>query len=333
VLRAQVRLTELLQEQLRWRAAVESAEGALAALLDLSPDVELPRTDELATDAPAPALEPLLHRLEEQSPLLAALAARIEEAASRRGAEVLAGYPDFDVGVGYRIRANVPGDPVEGDDFVFAGVKLRLPLDRGKWRARGAEQARRHHLRTARQARKRRRIELDEEPNAAAVLNHKARRDPLQLATCNRERPRRRPKLGRWPCCDFGARDLASRDPVLKPQRIGDLAKRVDVQGSEATGHHADQRCGVAKLGKRQDDRVKPFVPPVVGVKVASWLGVQSRGRRLLEKRIVWAHLVGRRACGGRRDEDEPFHRGVPAEKMTSNPSGEKAIWAPVTVL
>ena len=51
----------------------------------------------------------------------------------------LEGYPDFDLGVGYRIRKNVPGDPVGGDDFVSAGVTIRVPWNRSKWGARVAE--------------------------------------------------------------------------------------------------------------------------------------------------------------------------------------------------
>ena len=49
------------------------------------------------------------------------------------------GYPDFDLGIGYRIRKNVSGDAVNGDDFFSAGVTIRLPVDRKKWHARVAE--------------------------------------------------------------------------------------------------------------------------------------------------------------------------------------------------
>ena len=59
---------------------------------------------------------------------------RIEEAEREERTAVLEGYPDFDLRLGYRIRRDVEGDPVKGDDFFSAGVTLRLPVDRGRWR-------------------------------------------------------------------------------------------------------------------------------------------------------------------------------------------------------
>jgi outer membrane protein TolC len=139
VLRAQVEVTRLLEERIQREARIRRSEASLAALLDLPPAVSLPRTDELGERAPIPGLELLLDPLEARNPLLKALASQVvEEERMRRVAE-LEGYPDFDVGLGYRIRQNVVGDPVDGDDFVSAGVKIRLPIDRSKWRARVAE--------------------------------------------------------------------------------------------------------------------------------------------------------------------------------------------------
>lgn len=139
VLRAQVELTRLLNERLARVAAIARAEATLAALLDLPPDVELPVTDELADESPLPVLPDLLSRIETQSPLLKRLEERVEEAEHLHRVAKFEGYPDFDLGVGYRIRQSVPGDPVDGDDFFSAGVTIRLPIDRKKWRARVAE--------------------------------------------------------------------------------------------------------------------------------------------------------------------------------------------------
>ncbi len=146
VLRAQVELTRLLEEELRREAAVDVEGARLGALLDLPPGLELPRTASLADTAPVPSLDALLERLEVRSPGLAALRAQVEEAERRVRVVELEGYPDFDLGVGYRLRQRVSGDPVEGDDFLSAGLTLRLPVDRGKWRARAAE-ARAEHRR------------------------------------------------------------------------------------------------------------------------------------------------------------------------------------------
>jgi outer membrane protein TolC len=139
VLRAQVQLTALLQERIRREAAVRGAEAALAAVLDLPPETRLPRTTELADASPLPDADGMLGRLDEVSPLLRSLTARVEEAERQERVAVLEGYPDFDLGIGYRVRERAPGDPVAGDDFLSAGVTLRLPINRTKWKERIAE--------------------------------------------------------------------------------------------------------------------------------------------------------------------------------------------------
>lgn len=139
VLRAQVELTALLQERLQRSARVEIRGAELAALLDLPPGLALPRTQGLQDFSPLPERAPLLERLERHSPRLRAAAARVEEAEKNVRVAELEGYPDFDLGLGYRIRQRVSGDAVDGDDFLSAGVTVRLPLHRSKWRARVAE--------------------------------------------------------------------------------------------------------------------------------------------------------------------------------------------------
>lgn len=141
VLLAQVQLTTLLGERLRRTAGVATSTARLAGLLDLPHPTAFPRTDALADSAEVPALEPLLERLERTSPALKVAASRIEAARERQRAARLEGYPEVDLGFGYRIRKRVAGDPVEGDDFLSAGLTIRLPIDRSRWRARVAEQA------------------------------------------------------------------------------------------------------------------------------------------------------------------------------------------------
>jgi len=140
VLRAQVELTALLEERLRRQAAIARAEATLVALLDLPADTRLPTTEALAMNAREPDLDPLLASLEERSPRLAAARKQVEEARFRVRAAEIEGLPDLDLGVGYRLRERVMGDPVNGDDFVSAGFTIRLPVDRSKWSAHAAEQ-------------------------------------------------------------------------------------------------------------------------------------------------------------------------------------------------
>ena len=140
VLRAQVELTALLQEELGRTEAIEHAEARLVALLDLPAATRLPRTADLELAAASPPLERLLDSLEARSARLAAARKAVEAAEARVRAAELEGLPDVDVGIGYRLRRSVPGDPVDGDDFLSAGLTIRLPLDRSKWRSRVAEQ-------------------------------------------------------------------------------------------------------------------------------------------------------------------------------------------------
>ena len=139
VLRAQVELTALLEESLRRTAEIAGREAHLVALLDLPPDTRLPRTTTLALDAPDPNLPTLLESLEAKSARLRAAERRAESARHDVRAAELEGMPDVDLGIGYRIRRDVSGDPVDGDDFVSAGFTVRLPVDRSKWRSRVAE--------------------------------------------------------------------------------------------------------------------------------------------------------------------------------------------------
>jgi len=165
VLRAQVTLTQLLDERLRRRAAIRTAEARLASLLDLPPESRFGRTEELGEKAPLPDLDPVLAHLEEESPRLQALAERVREAERRRRATQLEGYPDFDLGLGYRVRQKIPMDPVQGDDFISAGVVVRLPVNRAKWREKVAE--RDAELRHARAAYRQERARLRDAARAA----------------------------------------------------------------------------------------------------------------------------------------------------------------------
>jgi outer membrane protein TolC len=139
VLRAQVELTALLEEQLQREAQRAEAAAELVALLDLPPRTRLPLTTRIEDVSALPELDPLLSQIEQTSPLLGRQTHRIEEARELERATRLEGYPDVDLGLGYRIRKDVSGDPVHGDDFVGADLTLRLPINRSKWRSQLAE--------------------------------------------------------------------------------------------------------------------------------------------------------------------------------------------------
>lgn len=140
VLRAQVELTALLQERLRRDESIARAEASLVALLDLPSNTRLPRTAPLELAATKPELPPLLAGLRQNNARLRAASQKVEEARLQIRVAELEGMPDIDLGIGYRIRQNVPGDPVDGDDFFSAGFTVQMPVDRSKWRAKVSEQ-------------------------------------------------------------------------------------------------------------------------------------------------------------------------------------------------
>lgn len=147
VLRAQVELTVLLQKGLRRKEAIQIAEAHLVELLDLPSETHFPRTEELLLRADEPPLDPLLGALERRSARIEAARNNVEAAESEIRAAELESLPEIDLGIGYRIRESVAGDPVGGDDFISAGFTIRLPINRSKWRAHVSEQ--RAHLRRA----------------------------------------------------------------------------------------------------------------------------------------------------------------------------------------
>jgi cobalt-zinc-cadmium efflux system outer membrane protein len=138
-LRAQVELTALLQDGLRREQAIAYAEASLIALLDLPPQSELPRIARADLRVAAPELAPLLEGLEQRSARLRAAKARVQAARARVDTARHEGFPDLDVGLGYRVREDVPGDPVAGDDFFSAKITVRLPVYRSKWKAKVAQ--------------------------------------------------------------------------------------------------------------------------------------------------------------------------------------------------
>ncbi len=139
VLRAQVELTVLLGEKLEREAAIERAGAGLGALLDLTATTVFPRTASLEDASALPALEELTAALEQRNAQLLALDANVEAAKRQIRMAELEGYPDLDLGIGYRLRQRAPGDPARGDDFIGAGFTVRLPVNRSKWNARVAE--------------------------------------------------------------------------------------------------------------------------------------------------------------------------------------------------
>ncbi|MBA3016139.1 MAG: TolC family protein [Proteobacteria bacterium] len=69
---------------------------------------------------------------EKHRPLYASYRSLIERYKAQKYFAQLEYYPNITVSAGYRFRATVPGDPVQGADFVSAGVGINLPFNRKK---------------------------------------------------------------------------------------------------------------------------------------------------------------------------------------------------------
>ncbi|MDJ0788093.1 MAG: TolC family protein, partial [Myxococcota bacterium] len=110
VLRAQVELTALLQDELRRTEGVRAAESVLAEILDLPAGTPLPDTADIRLDAATPPLEQLIASVESGNARIAADRKAVDAAEARVRAAELEGLPDLDLGIGYRVRQSVPGD-------------------------------------------------------------------------------------------------------------------------------------------------------------------------------------------------------------------------------
>ncbi|PLX80859.1 MAG: TolC family protein [Desulfuromonas sp.] len=136
VLKAQVERSKLMDRDISLRQQKESSEAMLARLLGRNETgtIDVPRDIELTPVDISP--RQLRQAAKEQRPLVAAFQALIEKAKSERDLAKLDYRPDFTLWAGYRFREDVMGDPVDGEDFVSAGISLNLPL----WQEKRHEQ-------------------------------------------------------------------------------------------------------------------------------------------------------------------------------------------------
>ena len=131
VLKAQVSLSSLKDRLIVSRHRRLRVEAEMNSVLNRPPQAPLGPTPTIVQTAFAQDSEALQRTAIEQRPMLNAMEERLH---SLRAAEDLARKeyrPDFDVSLGYRQRS-FDRDPVEGSDFVSAGVMLNLPIYRGR---------------------------------------------------------------------------------------------------------------------------------------------------------------------------------------------------------
>lgn len=104
------------------------ARSRINVLLNRAPDRDLPPLAGLP-DADVPySLEELYEKAPAKDPGVAAAEARLASARAARSLAKAAFAPDLTAGVGYRVREEVAGDPVAGEDFWSFSAGVSLPL-------------------------------------------------------------------------------------------------------------------------------------------------------------------------------------------------------------
>jgi outer membrane protein TolC len=103
--------------------------SALMQLAELTNDMAAAQTD-IPADLPEPT-SPLLPDLEferTRNPYLAAAALQVGIAKNELSLAKADYWPDFTLGLEYRIRKDIPIDPVRGSDFISARIGLAIPV-------------------------------------------------------------------------------------------------------------------------------------------------------------------------------------------------------------
>lgn len=139
VLKAQVERSKLQDKLFNLEQQRTTVLADLNRLLSRPADTPLSLPDGVSVTAIGADLPVLLQHARSNRPLFDAYAAMIDRYQAQRTLAKLDYYPDFNLFVGYRQREDIPGDPVEGSDFVSAGVSINLPLWQGKRRESAAE--------------------------------------------------------------------------------------------------------------------------------------------------------------------------------------------------
>ncbi|APG26995.1 hypothetical protein A7E78_03595 [Syntrophotalea acetylenivorans] len=139
VLKAQVERSRLLDRLFNLEQQRISSLAEFNRLLNRPSSTPLAPPEVLKPTMVQASQQQLLGHALTQRPLFTTYQAGIDRYKTQRRLAKLDYYPNFKIFAGYRQREEVPGDPVEGDDFVSAGVSINLPLWQGKRKAAVAE--------------------------------------------------------------------------------------------------------------------------------------------------------------------------------------------------
>ena len=128
VLKAQVERTLTANELLELSRHETVARGHINVLLNRAPDYDLPPLAGLPEATVPYTLEELYDKALANDPGVAAAEALLASARAARSLAKASFLPDLTAGVGYRLREEVPMDPVAGEDFWSFSAGVSLPL-------------------------------------------------------------------------------------------------------------------------------------------------------------------------------------------------------------
>ena len=126
VLKAQVELSKLLDEQIRLEQRRQAAGARLNAILNHPPQTPLGRTDEVSKDELRVDLKDLQEKALENRPLLKALQEEIERSKAANALARRKYFPDLTMSVGYGFRED--SRMVNRSDMFSAGFTINIPL-------------------------------------------------------------------------------------------------------------------------------------------------------------------------------------------------------------
>ncbi|MDD5558165.1 TolC family protein [Candidatus Methylomirabilis sp.] len=126
VLKAQVELSKLLDEQIRLEQSRQAAGARLNAILNQPPQAPLGRTEEVAKGELPMELAELQARAVENRPLLKGLQEEIERSKAANALARKRYFPDLTMSLGYAFRED--SAIVRRSDFFSAGFSINIPL-------------------------------------------------------------------------------------------------------------------------------------------------------------------------------------------------------------
>lgn len=126
VLKAQVELSKLLDEQIRLEQTRQAAAAKLNAILNRAPQTPLGWTEEVLKEEMTRDLKALQDRALENRPLLKALQEEIERSKAANALARRRYFPDLTMSVGYGFRED--SGTAKRSDMFSAGFSINIPL-------------------------------------------------------------------------------------------------------------------------------------------------------------------------------------------------------------